>query len=110
MMRSMMEPSLNSAAPARVVWNEMLAGETYQRAWAMANPDAENVIPSFVETSATISEGSMTISGESGTMLNNYRFELLSAKLFQADFYMTSQMRGEHCGWHIRSLVRKVTD
>lgn len=110
MMRTMMEPHLNDDAPARVVWGGKFDGAIYQRAWMVANPDAENVAPPFAQTSPTVSQGSTTMSAEGGSMQNSYLFELLSPRLFQADFRTTSQMQGKACDWHIRAVVRKISD
>jgi hypothetical protein len=111
LMRASGEAYLNTDVAPRVVWGGVFDGSIYQRAWMTANPDGENVVVPFTQTSATISEGSATYSAEGGSMLNRVRFELLSPRLFRADYHMSSQhTQAGPCSWHIRSMVRHVSD
>jgi hypothetical protein len=111
LMRASGEAYLNTDVAPRVVWGGVFDGSIYQRAWMAANPDVENVAVPFTQTSVTVSEGSATYSAEGGSMLNTVRFELLSPRLFRADYHMSSHhSEAGPCGWHIRSMVRKVGD
>jgi hypothetical protein len=108
MMRAMMEPHLNDEIPPRVTWGGIFDGAFYFRDWMAANPDPEQILAPFRQTSDTISEGTSTYRGESGSMLHTYRLELLSPRLFRADWRVDGQVGGLSCNWHIRSMMRKV--
>ena len=110
MLRAMTEPHLNDEVAPRVVWGGVFDGAIYQNAWMAANPDAENVLAPSRQTSATISEASVTYSADGGTLFTTYRFELLSPVLFRADWHMSTKMDGVDCRWHIRSRVRRISD
>jgi hypothetical protein len=110
MMRSMMEPHLNDEIPPRVIWDGVFDGSVYLRAWISTNPDPEQVVVPFRQTSATVSEGAASLRGESATMHHAYHLELLSPRLFRADWRVTAQVRGQPCNWHIRSMIRKIAD
>lgn len=110
MLRAMTEPYLNDEVAPRVVWGGIFDGAIYQAAWMIANPDTENVLAPSRQVSATVSEAHVTIPVEGGSMETSYRFELVSPRLFRADWNMSSQIGGEPCSWHIRSRVRKISD
>lgn len=110
MLRAMTEPYLNDDAAPRVVWGGVFDGEIYQRAWMVANPDSENVLAPSRQISRTVSEATVTVSGEEGVLETRYRFELLSPSLFRGDWHVKSQINGQPCNWHVRSMVRRISD
>jgi hypothetical protein len=110
MLRAMMEPHMNDEIPPRVNWEGIFDGGIYFRSWIAANPDPEHVPASFHQTSAVVSEASYTYNSESGPMFHTARLELLSPRLFRADWYTNSLLRGQSCNWHIRSIVRRLEE
>lgn len=106
MMTQVLSGNLSREKPVRVAWNGVFDGETWRKAWLVANPDPEAMRPTWTR----VSEVELTSTDRLEGLTSTSRMVLVSPRSFRMDWTVEGRNEEGVCNWSVTNMVRKTAD